>query len=200
MNKKQRFLTLRENEKIIKEICPNIYRTSGIYLFYRINEKNEQCFYVGQAKDLLQRTASHLMGRKQHIDKSIYVHKLYSPDNPNGWQLKVIKTCDTSQLDLAERTYIQYFLEKGCKSYNVAGGGQFDKAGDVGERFEVKLKNYRSGKDKGFEKARNQVKVYFEKYLDYSIKGKPNKIKEKKLIEFKNFICPNEEDNDETQL
>ena len=110
MKDKQRFAILRDNERLIKKICPDACRTSGIYLFYRINEKNEQCFYVGQAKDLLQRTASHLMGKKQHLDKSIYVHKFYSPENPNGWKLKILKTCHPSELDLLEKQYIQYFL------------------------------------------------------------------------------------------
>ena len=189
MKDKQRFAILRDNERLIKKICPDACRASGIYLFYRMNEENEQCFYVGQAKDLLQRTASHIMGRKQHLDKSIYVHKFYSPENPTGWKLKILKTCHPSELDLLEQQYIQYFLGKGFKSYNVAGGGQIDKAGDVGERFEVKLKNYKTGKNKGYEKAREQVKVYFDKYLDYSIKGKPTKIKERKMQEFADFLA-----------
>ena len=186
----QRFSILQNKKKIIKKICDNeINSKSGIYLFYRINEKGEKCFYVGQAKDLLTRCSQHLMGREQHIDKSLYVHKFYSKENPTGWRLRVIKTCDRSQLDLAERTYIQYYLEKNYKSYNVAGGGQFDKAEDVGERYEVKLKTYKNGKVFAYEKARLYVKNMFDKYLDYSIKGKTTKIKERKLAEFGEFLA-----------
>lgn len=188
MENRQRLAILGDCKKIIKRICPEITTKSGIYLFYRINEENEQCFYVGQAKNLLNRTAQHLMGRKQHLDKSIYVHKLYNAENPHGWKLKVLKICQPYEMDELEQKYIQYFLSKSQKCYNVAGGGQLDKAQDVGQRFEVKLKNYRSGKLYGYNKALEQVKVFFDKYLDFVIKGKPNKIKEKKFAEFTELL------------
>ena len=195
----QRFAILQDKKKIIKKICENeITSKSGIYLFYRINEKGEKCFYVGQAKDLLTRCGQHLMGREQHIDKSLYVHKFYSADNPTGWRLRVIKTCDRSQLDLAERTYIQYYLDKNYKSYNVAGGGQFNKAEDVGERYEVKLKTYKNGKMFAYEKARLYVKNMFDKYLDYTIKGKPTKIKERKFAEFGEFLAEADKENSDS--
>ena len=164
--------------------------TSGIYLFYRTNENNEPCVYIGQSINLLQRCAGHLSGRKTHIDKSLLKHKLYSAENPTGWKVMVLKTCNPQLLDQEEQKWIEYYKNREeVVSYNVAGGGQIDKAGDVGERFEVKLKNYKTGKNKGYEKAREQVKVYFDKYLDYSIKGKPTKIKERKMQEFADFLA-----------
>ena len=193
MELKQRFAILNDKKKIIKSICPNITSESGIYLFYRKNEENETCFYVGQAKDLLTRTAQHLMGRKQHIDKSLYVHKLYSEDNPYGWKLKVIYKCAIRDLDFYEQHFIQYYLKQGYKTYNVTGGGQYDKKEDIGERYEVKLKTYKNGKKFAYEKAREYVKEMFDKYLDFTIKGKSGKVKERKLEEFKNWL---EEQND----
>ena len=77
--------------------------------------------------------------------------------------------------------------------YNVTGGGQFNKRADIGERVQPNLKRYKSGKQYGYEKAREQVKTYFDKYLDYSIKDKPTKIKEKKFAEFKQFLEGNNE-------
>ena len=195
MNLKQRFAILNDKKKIIKSICPNISIKSGIYLFYRKNEDNETCFYVGQAKNLLNRTAQHLMDRKQHIDKSLYVHKLYNEDNPYGWKLKVIYFCGIGSLDFYEQHFIQYYLNLGYKSYNVTGGGQLDKKEDIGERQQTKLKSYKNGKNLGYEKAREEVKEYFDKYLDFKIKGKSGKVKERKLEEFKKWLeVQNEED------
>lgn len=189
MDLKQRFAILEEKKRIIQHICENdIYPKSGIYCFFRFNEKEEYCFYIGQARDVLTRTAQHLMGRTQHIDKSLYKHGFYSIENPCGWRLHIIKYCDVSQLDLGERYYIDYYLSQGFKSYNVCGGGQINKAKDIGKRQQTKLKSYKNGKGLGYEKARNEVKVFFEKYLDFTIKGNTNKIKERKFNEFKEWL------------
>lgn len=187
MDMQKRYIILNEKKKIIKSICPEITTKSGIYLFCRKNEENEFCYYVGQAKNLLQRTAQHLMDKKQHIDKSLYVHNLYRKNNPFGWNLRVLIECKESDLDYWEKAYINFYKNKG-KLYNVNGGGQFDKAEDIGERFEVKLKSYRNGKAIAYDKAREYVKNMFDKYLDYTIKGKTNKIKERKIKEFEEFL------------
>lgn len=188
MELKQRFAILNDKKKVIKSICNGITEESGIYVFYRVNKDGENCCYIGQAKNLLTRTAQHLMGNKQHIDKSLYVHKLYSEDNKCGWKLKIITKCSIFDLDLKEQFYINMFLNKGWKMYNVTGGGQINKKTDVGERYEVKLRTYRNGKIIADKKAREYVKSMFDKYLDYSIKGKSNKIKERKLREFKEWL------------
>jgi hypothetical protein len=188
MKTKQRFAILNRHKATIKAICPEVSNKSGIYLFYRTNEDNEKCFYVGQAKDLLQRTASHLMGRKQHIDKSLYVHKLYSEDNPYGWRLKIIYLCNEHSLDFFEQHFIKYYLDLGYKSYNVTGGGQADKKADVGERLQTKLKSYKNGKLWGYDRAKEEVRAFFDKYLDFVIKGKPNKIKVRKFEEFRKWM------------
>ena len=188
MDNKQRFAILNEYKKTIEKICPDISPFSGIYLFYRKNKNNENCVYIGQAKNLLNRVAQHFVGRKQHIDKSLYLHKLWSEENPYGWKIKIIRECRISELDLYEKQYIDYYMNKSCKVYNVAGGGQIDKAQDVGKRYEVKLKSYKNGKNVAYNKAKEYVKTMFNKYLDYSIKGKPTKIKERKLKEFEEFL------------
>lgn len=188
MDLKQRLAILEEKKRIVKEACPLMDERSGVYLFKRINENDEICFYVGQAKNLLQRVAQHLMGRTQHIDKSLYKHKLWSEKNLNGWSIFLITWCDVDKLDKIEKEHINYYLSKGYKSYNICGGGQIDKAKDIGERQQTKLKSYKNGKGLGYEKARNEVKVFFEKYLDFTIKGNTNKIKERKFNEFKEWL------------
>lgn len=185
---KQFWAILNRNKEEVKKHCNKITSESGIYIFYRCTESGENACYIGQAKNLLERTAKHLMGREQHIDKSLYKRKWYSKDNPYGWKLDLLTRCKASELDTAEKLYIDTFLRNGWIMYNVTGGGQIDKAKDINERQEVKLKSYRNGKNIGAEKVKEQIKVYFEKYLDVVIKGKPNKIKERKLKEFMEFI------------
>lgn len=188
MDLRQRFAILNDKKKIIKSICPEVTEMAGIYCFYRINEDGEKCCYIGQANNLLNRTAQHLMISKQHIDKSIYKHKLYSETNPYGWRLKILNKCCVTDLDFCEQVYINNYLNDNWKVYNVTGGGQYDKKADIGERQQTKLKSYKNGKNLGYEKAREEVKIYFDKYLDYNIKGKSNKIKERKLLEFKDWL------------
>lgn len=193
INYRQVFAIQSENEKKILKLCPNMPHKAGIYLFYRINEKGENCAYIGQAKDLLHRTAEHLLGYKKknptHIDKSLYAHKLYNETNPEGWKVMVLRLCPLDELDLLEQKYINYYVQReDVRVYNITGGGQFDKKEDIGKRLEVKLKTYKNGKNFAYEKVRQKVKVYFDKYLDYSIKGKPTKIKERKFQEFAEFL------------
>jgi hypothetical protein len=40
----------------------------------------------------------------------------------------------------------------------------------------------------GRKNAVREVKVFFDKYLDYSVKGVSNKIKERKYNEFKEWL------------
>ena len=190
MENRQRWAIQRANEKRIKKICPEITTESGIYLFYRRNEQFEICVYIGQAKNLLQRTAQHLtvVKKETHIDKSLYAHKLYSEQNPYGWSLRVIEIAEPKKLDELEKHYINKYKQAGYKIYNVTGGGQIDKAEDIGERMPKKLKSYANGKKYGYEQARKEVAKLFEKNLTYSINGKPNKNKEKAVEKFERFI------------
>ena len=162
----------------------------GIYLFYRTNEDNEKCVYVGQSVKILTRCAEHLAtkNKSQHIDKSLYIHKMYNEKNPNGWKVSCLCQCVKSQLDGYEQFYIEHYVNLGYKVYNTTGGGQIDKLQDINQRQKIKLKSYSNGKNYGYDKAINQVKVYFDKYLDFTIKGKITKTKLKKLEEFKKFI------------
>lgn len=116
-------------------------------------------------------------------------HKLYKEGNPNGWKVMVLKTCHPQLLDQEEQKWIEYYKNReGVVIYNVTGGGQFDKKEDIGERFEVKLKTYKHGKDFAYEKVREKVKTYFDKYLDFVIKPPTGKVKERKFQEFADFL------------
>lgn len=188
MTPQQRFAMLNEYKKLVKKMCPALSEKSGIYLFYRKDENNEDCVYIGQGKSLIQRTASHFLGRKTHIDKSLYVHKVYSKENPYGWKLKVLYECDVDRLDKLEQEYIDYYVSAGYKVYNVTGGGQKDKKQDINERQQTKLKSYKNGKNIADRKAKSYVRAMFDKYLDFVIKPPVNKIKQRKFGEFKNYL------------
>ena len=167
---------------------------AGIYVFWRIDEKTgEKHAYLGQSVKILTRCADHLAGHKQHIDNSLHNRGLYSEENPYGWTVAVACYCDKSQLDEYEQAYIKAYQEKNINLYNVTGGGQFDKAEDINNRLETNLKRYRSGKTFGFDKCREQVKTYFDKYLDYTIKPPTNKIKERTAEEFRKFLEEDEQ-------
>lgn len=180
------------NEKRIKNLCPAMNETSGIYLFYRNNEENEFCVYVGQAQNLLQRAAQHLAGYKKknptYIDKSLFVHKLYSDTNKNGWKVTILKFAPQDELDQLEKNYIKEYQNLNCKVYNVTGGGQFDKAQDINERMQLKLKTYAHGKKYAYEKVRQEIAHLFDKYLDFTIKGKETATKLKAKAKFEKFI------------
>lgn len=192
MENKQRWTIQRKNESLIKQKFPSITTQSGIYEFYRQNEENEYCCYIGQAKNLLQRIAGHLMGYKKknatHIDKSLFVHKLYSENNPNGWKVRVLKIAKIEELDNLEKHFIGLSQLNGYKMYNITGGGQFDKAENINETYKVKLKTYANGKKIAYEQVRKEIAKLFEKNLIFSINGKETKNKLKAYKKFEEFL------------
>ena len=60
----------------------------GIYILTRADSKRH-CVYVGQAKNILDRLASHLMSFAQKVDISLKSHGLKYPSNPYGWRIDV---------------------------------------------------------------------------------------------------------------
>ena len=192
MDYKQIYAIQRANEQRIKNLCPQMDNRSGLYIFYRNNEENEFCVYIGQAKNLLQRTAQHLTGYKKknptHIDKSLFKHKLYSETNKNGWKVAILKFAPQEELDQLEQEYISKYQNINCKIYNVTGGGQLDKAEDINARMQLKLKTYAHGKKYAYEKVRQEIAHLFDKYLDFTIKGKETATKLKAKAKFEKFI------------
>ncbi len=168
----------------IKRLCSGIDERSGIYFFYRTDEEGIKYAYVGQAKNLLDRCANHLMGY-QSIDLSIKKHGLFNSKNPCGWKLKCVY-CNEADLDNAEKMYIKNVALLGYQLRNKTSGGQGE--GKVGIAENRPSKGYRDGIAQGRKNCIKEVSIFFEKYLDYSIKGKPNKIKERKFEEFKEML------------
>ena len=186
-----------ERKKQIKSLCPNIKEKSGIYLFYRWSEEKQKwCVYIGQSQtSCLERCATHLDGYKSknpsHIDKSLFVHKL-ATQKADGWKLKILKYLKPEDCNFWEQYYIDKYRKMNAVSpielYNVTIGSQGKGKVDFQERSQEKLKRYKNGKVKGQNAVLKKVKTYFDKYLDFVIKGKETKIKQRKLKEFEEFL------------
>lgn len=193
MNYKQIYAKKREYEKRLLALCPNLSHQTGIYVWSRINENGRVDKYIGQAVDILNRQIGHLEQCKTHFDKSLRKHKLYSETNRNGWFISEIIPCTKEELNEKERYYIDLYKP----SHNITSGGQNAGKTDINERNKKTFENYARWKKKGYTKAIEQVRVFFEKYLDYSIKGQPNKIKERKLAEFEKLLKGTIQNEDE---
>lgn len=197
-NYRQIYAIRKQNENKILQLCPEAKQASGIYCFYRIDENNFRFCYVGQASkdNLLSRCASHLEGYKQHIDLSIRKYGLYDEDkNPYGYKLMVLCYCPAEECDEKEQFFIRQYADDGWQLKNVEIGGKSGKT-DMNER--KPSKGYREGVDHGRRQTQKEIKTLFGKYLTYSIKDKPNKIKQRKYDEFTAFLNEgNVEEEDE---
>lgn len=193
-NYRQIYAMKNERKKQILKVNPNIGTGSGIYMFFRTKEETNQfCVYVGQAKNILERCAGHLEGYKKqnpsHIDLSLKTHGLIIKDYLFGWNVSVLEYCDKSKLNELEQKWIQNYREKeNVILYNVTIGSQGTGKVDFQERKQTQLKRYSNGKNFGYEKARKEIKYLFDKYLDFTIKGKPTKLKIKALSKFEEFL------------
>ena len=158
----------------------------GIYVLVRYDENGFKYAYIGQAKRILTRLAQHLSGYKQKIDLSIKKHGLYSEDNDTGWNLHVSVEYPENELDQQEQKWIKFYADLGYQLYNQTTGSQGKGKKVLGDQKE--RKGYNQGLHNGYIKAIKEVRNYFDKYLDFVIKGKTNKTKERKFEEFKRWI------------
>lgn len=192
-NLKQVYAKKQASIKRILTICPDIPRTSGIYFFKREDENGIKYVYVGQAKHLLDRCAQHLLGY-QKIDLSIKKHGLYDNEkNPYGYKLSYMRY-EESELDEKERYWIKKAAKYGFQLKNSTLGGQ-DEGKVVTDSKAPK--GYHDGLKQGYENCKKEIKEFFDKYLDFSIKNcaeshkKDGSFKEifvKKYQEFQEFI------------
>lgn len=157
--------------------------TSGIYILTRV-ENGFKYAYIGQAKHILTRLAQHLKGY-QHIDLSLRKHGFLSAENETGWDLFYTR-CAEDKLDLQEQTYIKTYAMWGYQLRNKTAGGQGEGKFEIAET--KAKKGYYDGLKQGYKNAQKEVANWFAKSLDYSIKGKSNKNKEKALRKFKDFL------------
>jgi len=183
MNYKQVWVIDKINKQRWLAINPELNEHSGIYILTR-EEGSFRYAYIGQAKHILTRLAQHMRGYL-HIDLSIKNHGLYSKDNPCGWGVDFVEYPE-NELDDREQEYILKYARLGFQLRNKTTGSQ-----DIGKRnldANRELGGYRRGVRQGYAKAIEEINIFFDKYLDFVIKGKPNKIKQRKFEEFKIFL------------
>ncbi len=171
-------------KKRLTEAFGEITDNSGIYVLTR-EEEGIKYAYVGQAVHIFTRLAQHLMGY-QHIDLSIKKHGLWSPHNPTGWALAQIILVPEEHLDAAERAWIASYANWGYQLRNKTLGGQDE--GKSGLDNSKPPKGYYDGVEQGEKKTLKKIAIFFDKYLDVVVKGDVNKIKERKLAEFKELL------------
>lgn len=179
----------QENKKRLLKLNPKLNDKSGIYFLLREDENGFKFAYVGQAKSVLQRLASHLVGYEQHIDLSLRKHKLYSEDNPYGWRVEFLNFPE-SQLDEKERYYIKLYADNGYQLRNVSIGGQGGNrdSGSIGERKAPK--GYLQGIQQGRKNLARELSNIAEKHLKIEIRADKanNKVSQKQYEKFMDLL------------
>lgn len=170
-------------EKALMRLCPEITHSSGIYIWLRENEI-EKCAYIGQAKDLILRNVSHLMGYKQRIDQSLRKWGLYDEEfNTTGWRLGILHF-GIDELNAQEQRLIKAYKEHGYEMYNIESGGTEGKT-LINER---KLgKGYYEGIERGKKIILDDLNKWFGKYLKAEKIGS-GKLAERMLVKFNNLL------------
>jgi flagellar hook-associated protein FlgK len=178
------------NKKRLLKVNPELNDWSGIYFLTRTDEDGISYFYIGQAKHILSRMASHLVGY-QHIDISLKKRGFYSEDNPYGWKLNFLNY-PIETLDEYEQYWILEYTKRGyqCR-YNKTAGGQGQ--GKVKINDYKPSKTYRDGLKQGRNALAKELSHIIEKHLEIGFKeGKEhNKVSQKAREKF--FELLNEE-------
>lgn len=174
-----------KNRQRLLAVNPGLNNMSGIYFLTREDEDGFKYAYIGQAKDILQRLCSHLVGY-QHIDLSLKKHGLYSKENPYGWRVNY-KTFPVSQLDEKEQFYIKQYALNGYQLRNKTSGSQGQGKRQIDEYKPAK--GYRDGLNQGRKNASKEVAHLFDKHLNYSTKSDPpTKNQQKAAEKFEEFL------------
>ena len=179
----------QENKKRLLKINPKLNDKSGIYFLLREDENGFKFAYVGQAKSVLQRLTSHLVGYEQHIDLSLRKHKLYSEDNPYGWRVEFLNFPE-SQLDEKEKYYIKLYADNGYQLRNVSIGGQGGNrdSGSVGEKKAPR--GYLQGIQQGRKNLARELSNIAEKHLKIELREDKanNKVSQKQYEKFMDLL------------
>ena len=173
----------RQNIQRLKKLNPAIDNKSGIYFLTR----NEPQIYIGQARHLDERLASHLSGYEQHIDRSLKAHGLYSEDNPYGYKVNFLHYPE-SKLDEMEQYYIQLYAEKGWSLKNKTAGSQ--GAGKVKIADFKPAKGYRDGISQGRKSMAKELSHIIDTHLTVSLKPEKqnNKVSQRAFEKFKGLL------------
>ena len=167
----------RENRKRFLALDGHLTDDSGIYILFR-EQDGIKYAYVGQAKHILKRLSQHLSGF-QHIDLSLKKHGLVT-EKPNGWNVYV-RHYPESELDEAERYWIQRVASQGYQLRNKTLGGQDEGKGGLDNQ--KPSRNYHDGLAQGRKSLAKELKHIIDTHLEVKVK-KDNKITQKALAKF----------------
>lgn len=186
----------QENKKRLLKVNPKLNDESGIYFLLREDENGFKFAYIGQARHIISRLASHLVGYEQHIDLSLRKHKLYEKEkNPYGWRVEFLNFPE-NKLDEKEKLYIKLYADKGYQLRNVSLGGQGENraSGSIGERKAPK--GYREGVQQGRKNLARELSAIAEKHLKIEIRDdkKHNKVSQKQYEKFMDLLKVGESD------
>ena len=173
----------RQNIQRLKKLNPDIDSKGGIYFLTR----NEPQIYIGQARHLDERLASHLSGYEQHIDRSLKAHGLYSEDNPYGYKVNFLHY-PKSKLDEMEQYYIQLYAEKGWALKNKTAGSQ--GVGKVKIADFKPAKGYMDGLKQGRKNLAKELSHIIDKHLTVQLREdkQNNKVSQKALEKFNRLL------------
>ena len=176
----------QKNKKKLLEINPDLDERSGIYFLIRDDENGFKYAYIGQAKHLLTRLASHLVGY-QHIDLSLKKHGLFNKEtNPYGWEVHFLHFPE-NQLDEKEQFYIKQYADGGYQLRNKTSGSQGKGKAQIDDY--KPSRGYRDGLKQGHKNASKEVANLFEKHLEYKPKSDPpTKNQQKAMEKFEEFL------------
>ena len=180
----------QENKKRLLKVNPKLNDESGIYFLLREDENGFKFAYIGQARHIISRLASHLVGYEQHIDLSLRKHKLYDKEkNPYGWRVEFLNFPE-NKLDEKEKLYIKLYADKGYQLRNVSLGGQGENraSGSIGERKAPK--GYREGIQQGRKNLARELSSIAEKHLIIEIREDKanNKVSQKQYEKFMDLL------------
>ena len=178
-----------ENRKRLLKLNPELNDHGGIYFLTR-EEDGFKYAYIGQSKEsagILTRLCQHLVGYSQWIDLSLKKHKLYSEDNPTGWNVGC-KNFPDSKLDEMEQYYIQLYVEKGWSLKNKTAGSQ--GVGKVKIADFKPAKGYMDGLKQGRKNMAKELSHIIDKHLTVQLREdkQSNKVSQRAFEKFKGLL------------
>ena len=176
----------KKNKERLLKVNPNLNEDSGIYFLTRDGEDGLKYAYVGQAKHILTRLASHLTGY-QHIDLSLKKHGLYSEKNIYGWKVNFLYFTE-DKLNEKEQYYIKEYALKGYQLRNKTAGSQGIGKTQINEYRPSK--GYRDGLAQGRKNLARELKGIIDKHLVVELKPEKanNKVSQKQFDKFKELL------------
>ena len=179
--KKAKAIEYKNRQRLLK-VNPSLDNGSGIYFLTRVDENDIKYAYIGQAKRIMTRLCSHLVGY-QHIDLSLKKHGLYSTDNPHGWKIGFMHF-GLSELDEKEQYYIKMYAQNGYQLRNKTAGGQGEGKSQIDEYRPQK--GYRDGIKQGRKNLASELSHIINTHLSVTLKPEKanNKVSIKALEKF----------------